>query len=65
MGYGWAFDEEEDQEPIGYTMGWPYYRDNNEPDLFINEISCIHEFVNVGFYTVSMACKKCGIDEII
>lgn len=26
-------------------------------------VACSHEYVNVGFFSVKMACKHCGIDQ--
>jgi hypothetical protein len=31
--------------------------------ISVESSSCKHCFVNIGFYTVKMACKYCGLDQ--
>ena len=74
MGYGFGYGIEDDnveeeaegqQDPLGFHMGWPYYKSEKESEEAMNEtIACTHEYVNVGFYTITKACRFCGKEEI-
>jgi hypothetical protein len=55
----------EEDRPVTYIMGWPCYEEGDAPEYKASDSSkyCNHEFVNIGFYSITMACKYCGTDQ--
>ena len=47
-----------------YTSLWDWEWDREEEDAVVNKdaVECTHEWVNVGFSTIQLACKKCDKD---
>ena len=59
-GWNWPWDESEGTDDKGTDYGTGVRRDSG---LSGNSRRCEHDWVNVSFAHVHMACRHCGVDK--